>query len=208
MRRREDALSPWHYPPLALRASASLINRPPSCPRPGGCTQPRSNDSEKKKKEGKREKGERKSKSVKMKNYRDPFERTRLEEASTRENRSNFPRKMFPSLFFASPLFLLSPPLCRAPPSSRTAVSISGTEGKFDPAIIVFPEIEGTVVAGNGDRLTELWLSLSSHHCHATLNSRMGGEGRWSNKKPTIFALNRQPVFSWKIGRDYCQGNR
>lgn len=127
---------------------------------------------------------------------------------STRENRSNFPRKMFPSLFFASPLFLLSPPLCRAPPSSRTAVSISGTEGKFDPAIIVFPEIEGTVVAGNGDRLTELWLSLSSHHCHATLNSRMGGEGRWSNKKPTIFALNRQPVFSWKIGRDYCQGNR
>lgn len=165
----------------------------------------------KKKKEGKRKKGERKSKSVKMKNYREPFERIRLEEASTRENRSNFPRKMFPSLFFASPLFLLSPPLCHAPPSSRTAVSISGTEGKFDPAIIVFPEIEGTVVAGNGDRLTELWLSLSSHHCHATLNSRMGkggGEGRWSNKKPTIFALNRQPVFSWKIGRDYCQGNR
>lgn len=128
-----------------------------------------------------------------MKNYRDPFERTRLEEASfirsTRENRSNFPRKMFPSLFFASPLFLLSPPLCRAPPSSRTAVSISGTEGKFDPAIIVFPEIEGTVVAGNGDRLTELWLSLSSHHCHATLNSRMGGGGEMEQQKTDDFRI-------------------
>lgn len=163
----------------------------------------------KKKKEGKREKGERKSKSVKMENYREPFERTRLEEGSfVRRGKTGQTSREKCSLLFFSPLLFFSYLLCRAPPSSRTAVSISGTEGKFDPAIIVFPEIEGTVVAGNGDRLTELWLSLSSHHCHATLNSRMGGEGRWSNKKPTIFALNRQPVFSWKIGRDYCQGNR
>lgn len=184
MRRREDALSPWHYPPLALRASASLINRPPSCP---GVVPNHDRTIPKKKK--RRKKRERRKKVEICKNGK-LSRAIRKDEVggrfvrSTRENRSNFPRKMFPSLFFASPLFLLSPPLCRAPPSSRTAVSISGTEGKFDPAIIVFPEIEGTVVAGNGDRLTELWLSLSSHHCHATLNSRMreGGRGDGATK--------------------------
>lgn len=109
MRRREDALSPWHYPPLALRASASLINRPPSCPRPGGCTQPRSNDSEKKKKEGKRKKGERKSKSVKMKNYREPFERTRLKEASfVRRGKTGQTSREKCSLLFFSPLLFFS----------------------------------------------------------------------------------------------------
>lgn len=46
------------------------------------------------------------------------------------------------------------------------SISDGGPRGKFDSAIIVFPD--RTVVSR---RLTELWLSLSSQHCHATLNA-------------------------------------
>lgn len=106
-------------------------------------------------------------------------------------------RKNILFLFLSFSYLLLSAAHLRA---RDRAMSISDTEGKFDPAIIVFPEIEGTVVAGNGDRLTELWLSLSSHHCHATLNSWMGRGGdpatknrRFSNIKPPtgVFLENR-----------------
>lgn len=79
-----------------------------------------------------------------MKNYRESFRRgkdccLRGDKNQRQETRRGRIEKF--SFFFS---FISSPPR-----SSKLAVSISGTEGKFDPAIIVFPEIEGTVVAGN-----------------------------------------------------------
>lgn len=58
------------------------------------------------------------------------------------------------------------------------SISDGGSTGKFDSAIIVFPD--RTV---SSRRLTELWLSLSSQHCHATLNARTGEQ-----KSEAIFA--------------------
>lgn len=54
--------------------------------------------------------------------------------------------------------------LLRRRNSQPVSISDGGPGGKFDPAIIVFPDRTGC------ERLTELWFALSSHHCHATLN--------------------------------------
>lgn len=56
---------------------------------------------------------------------------------------------------------------------SQASISDDGPQGKFDSAIIVFPD--RTTVRGG--RLTELWLSLSSQHCHATLNAAVVEKG-------------------------------
>lgn len=58
------------------------------------------------------------------------------------------------------------------------SISDGRSQSKFDSAIIVFPD--RTV---GSRRLTELWLSLSSQHCHATLNAR-----RVNKKTQPIFA--------------------
>ena len=112
----------------------------------------------------------------------------RLTKSFVKRNWSNFLRK----IFFTSFCHRAPPPACV---TSQCLFLTEVPRGKFDSAIIVFPD--RTV---GGERLTELWLSLSSHHCHATLNSGP------SNKKATIFTLTRR-VFL-KISRDYCQGNR
>lgn len=80
-----------------------------------------------------------------MKNYRESFRRgkdccLRGDKNQRQETRRGRIEKSSFLFFFHFP---------SSPRSSKLAVSISGTEGKFDPAIIVFPEIEGTVVAGN-----------------------------------------------------------